>query len=97
MRRAALAAAVLLLLVGCGEQQEIRDLENITQTEPDKVRLVTNVNLYPNVVALCIEGAGFITTTRDYAPIERVESWDRTWCADKPNPEINDGATLVNP
>lgn len=79
-RGALVAAATVLLLTGC-DQQQWRDLENQTQTEPDRVRLVTNVDGYPNVVALCINGAGFATTTRDaQGAIMRVEAWDKSWC-----------------
>jgi len=66
MKRKHIIAAVgitsLVTLTGCGSGQQWRDLEGQTQTEPDKVRLVTNVDTYPNIVALCIEGVGFITT-----------------------------------
>lgn len=82
---------VFLLLSSCGNKQEIRDLENIPQTQPDKVRLVTNVNEYPNIVALCIDGAGFATTTRpDRGAIIRVEVWDRGWCQSQ-----SDGAAVT--
>lgn len=84
---AVLAASVLL--ASCDNQQQIRDLEDVPQTEPDKVRLVTNVDTYPNVVALCIEGAGFASTTRDYTSLIRVEVWDRTWCN-----SVDDGAEV---
>jgi hypothetical protein len=73
-----------LLFGGCSwaEQQQIRDLENVTQTEPDKARLVTNVDGYANIVALCIEGQGFATTTRDYSSLIPVPGWGQEggWC-----------------
>lgn len=74
----------LATLTGCGEQQQIRDLENVTVTEPDKTRLVVNVDEYPNAVAICIEGAGFITTTRTDRPLQPVPAWDAPngWCAE---------------
>ena len=84
-KRAAIAgtaAMAAVLLAGC-EAQQWRDLENQTQTEPDKVRLITNVDGYPNVVALCIEGVGFATTTRDsLGAIQRVPEWNEGWCAE---------------
>lgn len=80
---AAVSLAVAATLTGCGEAQQIRDLENVTVTEPDKSRLVVNVDEYPNAVAICIEGAGFITTTRADRPLQPVPAWDAPngWCA----------------
>lgn len=82
---AVLLSVVAFLLSACGEHQQIRDLENIPQTQPDKVRLVTNVDQYPNVVALCIDGAGFASTTREgYPALQHVEEWDASndgWCS----------------
>lgn len=86
-RRIAVAAAsalAALALAGCSNQT-VRDLEGVPVTNPEKVRLVVNVDQYPNITALCIEGAGFATTTRDQAgAMQRVEEWDASrggWCA----------------
>jgi hypothetical protein len=83
-RLGAIGVLVALALGAC-ESQTVRDLEGIPITDPDKVRLVTNVDAFPNVVAMCIEGAGFATTTRDAAgAITRVEAWDAAndgWCS----------------
>lgn len=78
---AAVSVAALVTLTGCGEGQQWRDLENVTVTEPDKVRLVTNVDTYPNVVAFCIEGVGFISTTRDDRPLQESPGLTEKWCA----------------
>ena len=76
-----------LLLTACstgplGTGQQWRDLEGVTVTDPDKVRAVTNVDTYPNVVALCIEGQGFVTSTRDYSSLIPVPAWGQEggWC-----------------
>jgi hypothetical protein len=81
-------AAVFMFLSACSKQQ-IRDLEGVPVTQPDKARLVTNVDQYPNVVALCIEGEGFVSTTRDYTSLIPVPGWGEAggWCVD-------DGATV---
>jgi hypothetical protein len=71
-----------VLLAGCGTGQQWRDLEGQPQTEPDKVRLITNINGYPNVVALCIEGVGFVTTTRDYTSLQESPGLTAGWCAE---------------
>lgn len=84
-RMIALLIGGVLLFSGCAfaEQQQVRDLENVTQTEPDKSRLVTNVDGYPNGVAICVEGAGFMTTTREGMPaLQYVPAWSTEggWC-----------------
>lgn len=88
MRRVIVAAAAVLLLAGCGsdgsfvgDAQQLRDLKNVPITEPDKVRMVVNVNDYPNVVALCIEGVGFVTTTRADRPLQESPGLTEKWCA----------------
>lgn len=77
---AAVGIASLVTLAGCGTGQQWRDLEGQTQTEPDKVRLVTNIDTYPNIVALCIEGVGFVTTTRDDRPLQESPGLTEGWC-----------------
>jgi hypothetical protein len=81
VKRIAIAAVAVVLLAGCGTGQQWRDLEGQVQTEPDKVRLVTNVDTYPNIVALCIEGVGFVTTTRDDRPLQESPGLTEKWCA----------------
>ena len=61
-----------------------RDLKGVRFQNPQKTQGYTNVNQHPNVVALCINGAGFATTTRSYDALTRVEVWDASkngWCA----------------
>ena len=79
--------ATVLLLSACstgplGTGQQWRDLEGQSVTDPDKARLVANVDGYPNVVALCIEGQGFVSTTRDYSSLVPVPGWGQEggWC-----------------
>ncbi len=75
----AVVLAAVLLLAGC-DQQQLRDLEGVPQREPDKAELYTNVDQYPNIVRICIDGVAFATTTRDYQPVMRVPEWDTTFC-----------------
>jgi hypothetical protein len=96
-RARTVAAGALIALVGLtvaacadggpiGSAQEARDLKGVPITDPDKVRMVANVNLHPTMVALCIEGAGFISTSRDAsaAALQPVPSWDAPngWCGE---------------
>lgn len=44
---------------------------------PDRLTVHQNVDLHPNLVELCIDGLGFVTTSRLYGDsFERVEKWD---------------------
>jgi hypothetical protein len=72
--------AVAIFLSACSKQQ-VRDLEGITVKEPQKVELYTNVDQYPNVVALCINGVGFVSTTRDYTSLQESPGLTEKWCA----------------
>lgn len=83
-----LTVICLFWLTACGSEgglpgssQQLRDLENVPATEPEKVRLVVNVNDYPNVVLMCIEGVGYITTTRADRPIQESPGLTEKWCA----------------
>jgi cytochrome bd-type quinol oxidase subunit 1 len=87
----ALISAVGITVAACGSEgpigsaQEARDLKNVAVTDPDKVRMVANVNLHPTVVAFCVEGAGFASTSREAAgALIRVEAWDAPsgWCGE---------------
>lgn len=85
MKRALPLALAALMLAGCSNQT-VRDLEGVPVTDPDKSRLVVNVDEFPNVIALCIEGAGFAATTRDAsaAALQHIPEWDASnggWCA----------------
>lgn len=79
------AIGVVILAAGCSNQT-VRDLEGIPVTDPDKVKLVVSVDQFPNVTAMCVEGAGFASTTREAAgALIRVEAWDAAnggWCAE---------------
>jgi hypothetical protein len=82
---AAVGVAALMTLAGCSNQT-VRDLEGIPAQDPEKVELFVNVDLFPNVVAMCVHGAGFAATTRDAsaAALQRVPEWDASndgWCA----------------
>jgi hypothetical protein len=69
-------ALAAVLLAGCGSDN-FRDLNGIPSRDPDKAEVYNNVNGHPNLVMVCIHGAAFITTTRDYKPFEREPDLDR--------------------
>ena len=78
---AAAAAAVIgttVFAAGCSNQ--LNDLGGVGQVKPDYIVTVLNVESFPNVTEMCIRGAGFATTTRDYDAIIRVPAWD-PFCA----------------
>ena len=70
-----------LLLAGCSNQT-VRDLEDVPVRDPDKVEIIVNVDGFPNITRLCIDGVAFATTTRDAsaAAAFRVPEWDTAWC-----------------
>lgn len=75
--------AVAGLLSGCSNQT-VRDLEGVPVAPPEKVTITANVDKYPDIVAICVHGLGFATTTRpDHGAIFRVPEWDASgegWC-----------------
>jgi hypothetical protein len=77
---AALVAGALLFS-GCANQT-VRDLEGVPVQEPEKIELYLAPDQFPNIIAMCVHGAGFATTTRQAnGVVTRVEAWD-AWCAD---------------
>jgi hypothetical protein len=76
-RRLILLTLAAALLTGCGPGDNFRDLEGIASRDPDKVEVYNNVDQHPNLVMVCIHGVAFITTTREYHPVERVPELDR--------------------
>ena len=77
------ALAVTIGLAGC-PQQQIRDLEDVPAKDPDRVSVYTNVDLYPNMVVVCVDGTAWVTTTRDYAPVQPAPGLDKTCPAYQP-------------
>lgn len=79
---ATLAVAALLTLGACGQapwEDSLKDLEGVTVKDPDKATLYNNVDTYPNMVVLCIDGVAFVTTTRpDMGSWAPVPSLDKT-------------------
>lgn len=74
---AALGAAALLVggATACGKNAN-RDLEDVSSYDPEYAEVYNNTDERPNIGLLCIRGAGFATTTRDFTSVLRVESWD---------------------
>ena len=68
------------MALGCSNQ--LNDQGGVQQAKADYILTYLNVDNFPNVTMLCIHGAGFATTTRDYDSLTRVPEWD-TFCATK--------------
>lgn len=76
----AIATVALVSACGAGTPQS-DDLQNLPPSYPNYAALYINVDGYPNIVELCINGAGFATTQRpDMGAVTRVEAWD-AFCA----------------
>ncbi len=85
MKRIIVIAGTLLVtigLAGCPQQQ--RDLEDVPAQEPDSASLYMNNDGYPNVSVICIDGTAWVTTTRDYEPIQPAPGLDKTCPAYQP-------------
>lgn len=79
IKLAGIVATVLLLLTGCGSSR--RDLNGVPNRDPDKAEMYANVDGYPNIVRICIDGVAFATTTREaQGSMLRVPEWDASFC-----------------
>jgi hypothetical protein len=70
---------ILGLMAGCGSSR--RDLNGVPNQDPQKAEMYANVDGYPNIVRICVDGVAFATTTRNYGDaIMRVPEWDASFC-----------------
>lgn len=71
MKRLALVAAGLAILVGCSEFNDDRGVGDApVDQQPDAERKVwPNGNLFPNISGFCIGGNGVYTSTREGPPV----------------------------
>lgn len=82
VRRLALAAVVpvaALVLVGCSEQLGDRPMtEDVVIQDMDSVRVFRNIDQFPNIARVCVDGVAFATTSSsgDGPAIVRVPEWD---------------------
>lgn len=79
MKRAIAGVVVGLSVLGltaCGSNN-FRDVEGVNSRLPDSIEVFSNVDQNPNVAVLCIHGAGFASTTRDFTSLIRVPEWDK--------------------
>src|SRR5271154_3241151 len=67
------------IVAGCTSPQ-LNDLRNSPTQYPNYSTTYINVDGFPNVTELCINGVAFATTTRDYTSIMRIPQWD-AFCA----------------
>jgi hypothetical protein len=87
------AAAVLIALAGCSGAggtfgaDNFRDLEGVPSMDPTRVAIVNNVDGHPNLVAICIQGVAFVTSSRDYGDaVNRVPELDSRFCTNASTP-----------
>jgi len=81
------AAAALAVNLACSNQ--LNDLESIPQAKPDYVITFLNVDGFPNITMLCVDGVGFATITRDYNSAQPIPQWNAFCAARQKNaPEI---------
>jgi hypothetical protein len=73
------AIAAAGIIAGCTSPQ-LDDLKGVNPQYPNYAATWVNVDGFPNVTELCINGVAFATTTRDYNAIMRIPQWD-AFCA----------------
>lgn len=84
MKRALTAAAALLLLVGCSAESQDRkggkgnDADRITDV--DKAEVFRNIDDFPNIERVCVDGIAFAATTSydgtTASNLVRIPDWD---------------------
>ena len=72
-----LAASLAIAASACTPPWEgsIRDLENAEVRDADVV-VYNNINRHPNIARVCTDGVAWVTTSRDFDSLERMEEWD---------------------
>jgi hypothetical protein len=68
-------AGIGAAIVGCSQPQ-FNDLRNVQAVYPNFARTYMDVDGFPNVTELCINGVAFATTSRDLNAITRIPQWD---------------------
>jgi hypothetical protein len=74
---AVLAGALGFGAVACTPPWEgsIRDLEDAEVRDAD-VTVYNNINRHPNIARVCTDGVAWVTTSREFDSLERMEDWD---------------------
>jgi len=70
-----IALLITLLVAGCSSNN-FRDVEGVPSQDPDKIEVFNNVDQHPNIAMVCIHGVAFVTTSREYNALTRVEALD---------------------
>lgn len=79
---AVVTVGITAAIAGCSGTPQLDDLRNTGVLYPNYAVTYMNVDSFPNVTELCINGVAFATTTRDYNAILRIPQWD-AFCATK--------------
>lgn len=61
-----IAVAAVFGMTACDPlgNETVRDVENVDYRDPDSVRFYGNVDQFPNISVVCIDGTAVATTTR---------------------------------
>lgn len=71
-----LLVGLVVVLSSCSPGDNFKDVKGVKNHLPDAIMNIENVDGHPNIIVLCIRGAAFYTTTRDYKAIQEKPSWD---------------------
>jgi hypothetical protein len=69
-------AIVALVLVATGCSSQLKDQKDVAQANPDYVLTYLNVDNFPNITIMCINGVGIMTISRDYNSAQLVPNWN---------------------
>lgn len=99
-----IATGSLLAAVGVGSlvnlacSNQFSDQGGIAQANPDYILTYLNVDGFPNPTIMCIQGVGFVTTSRDYTALQEVPEWNAFCKTQQPgSPHIIPGTGTVHP
>ena len=69
--------AIVMVLTSCSGTPQNDDLNNLNPQYPNYAALYINVDGHPNIVMLCVQGVGIMTTTRQYgSAAQLVPQWN---------------------
>jgi len=97
-RWAGVAAVVATAAAVAACSPQLKDQGDVAQANPDYIVTYLNVDSFPNITLVCIEGVGFATTSRDYSALTPEPKWDAFCATQRPaNPHIIPGTGTTHP
>lgn len=71
------AIATLAMVTSCGAgNPSTDDLKGVSPSYPNYAAVFMNVDGFPNIAMVCIQGVGFETNSRQYNSVTEVPEWN---------------------